>query len=67
MAAPEDTLVLSVSRDKTAVSWTRPAPNASFAREAVFEAGAKYVNALTYIPPTPEASKGVVFPPVSVA
>ncbi|KLO19214.1 phospholipase A-2-activating protein [Schizopora paradoxa] len=60
VAAPTDSLVLSVSRDKTAVSWARPAPTVSFAREAVFEAGAKFVNALAYIPPTPEASKGYV-------
>ncbi len=59
MAAPTDALILSVSRDKTAVSWARPAPTASFAREAVFQAGAKYVNALSYIPPTPDAPKGM--------
>ncbi|KAI5120473.1 hypothetical protein M0805_006493 [Coniferiporia weirii] len=58
VASPIDTLVLSASRDKTAVSWTRPTSSEPFVQDCTFHAGSKYVNAVAYIPPSPEAPKG---------
>ncbi|THH03422.1 hypothetical protein EW145_g6267 [Phellinidium pouzarii] len=58
VASPIDTLVLSASRDNTALSWTRLTPSAPFVQESVFHPGSKYINAIAYIPPSPEAPKG---------
>lgn len=58
VASPIDTLVLSASRDTTAVSWTRPSSTEPFVQSSTFRAGSRYVNAIAYIPPTPDAPKG---------
>ncbi|TFK42378.1 WD40-repeat-containing domain protein [Crucibulum laeve] len=58
LSTPTNDLILSASRDTTAISWQRPSPEAQFKPETVLRAGSRYVNSVTYIPPTPDASKG---------
>jgi len=55
-----DQLILSASRDTTAISWQKSQDNASFTAANVFRASSRYVNAIAYIPPTSDASKGYV-------
>ncbi|KAF7311257.1 Phospholipase A-2-activating protein [Mycena kentingensis (nom. inval.)] len=56
LAAPADDLILSASRDSTAIVW-RP-QSAGFAQDSVFHPSTRFVNAVAYLPPTPEAPKG---------
>lgn len=58
LATPSDSLILSASRDATAISWTRSSPHSPFKQSAVLRPGPRYVNALTYIPPSPDAPEG---------
>ncbi|KAH8117032.1 phospholipase A-2-activating protein [Phellopilus nigrolimitatus] len=60
VASPIDSLILSVSRDKTAVTWSRPAPAAPFEHEYAVDASSKYINAVAYIPPSADAPRGYV-------
>ncbi|KAF9032122.1 PFU-domain-containing protein [Hymenopellis radicata] len=46
-----DDLVLSASRDATAISWQRLPSASSFTPELVLKAGSRYVNAVSYIRP----------------
>ncbi|KAL5532810.1 LUB1 [Sanghuangporus sanghuang] len=57
VVSPSNDLVLSASRDKTARSWTRTSSNA-FSQDFTFRAGNKFLNAITYIPPSSEAPRG---------
>ncbi|KAL5529556.1 hypothetical protein ACEPAG_5541 [Sanghuangporus baumii] len=57
VASPSNDLVLSASRDKTVRSWTRTSSNA-FSQDYTFRAGNKFLNAITYIPPSSEAPRG---------
>lgn len=58
VASPSDNLVLSASRDKTARTWTRSPGSQAFTQEYTFQAGVKYINAVAYIPPSPDALNG---------
>ncbi|KAK0211219.1 phospholipase A-2-activating protein [Desarmillaria ectypa] len=58
VVAPTNDLVLSASRDSTAIWWQRPSSSSSFAPESVLRAGSRYVNAVAYIPPSVQNSKG---------
>ncbi|KAF5373632.1 hypothetical protein D9758_000932 [Tetrapyrgos nigripes] len=58
--SPTNDLVLSASRDTTAISWQRQSGSSLFAPETVFRPGSRYVNAVAYLPPTAESSKGYV-------
>lgn len=58
VASPTDNLVLSASRDTTAISWTRPSSSTPFQKQAVLRAGSRFVSAVTYIPPSPGAPEG---------
>lgn len=58
VVAPTNDLVLSASRDSTAISWQRSSSSSSFAPESVLRAGSRYVNAVAYIPPSVQNSKG---------
>ncbi|KAF4615497.1 hypothetical protein D9613_002740 [Agrocybe pediades] len=60
LSSPTDQLVLSASRDSTAISWQRSSDSLQFAPEVVLKAGSRYVNAVAYIPPTPDSPKGFV-------
>ncbi|KAJ7461585.1 phospholipase A-2-activating protein [Mycena latifolia] len=57
LSTPADDLILSASRDSTAIVWRRDSA-AGFASDSVFHASRRYVNAVTYLPPTAEAPKG---------
>ncbi|KAJ7137827.1 WD40-repeat-containing domain protein [Mycena epipterygia] len=58
LSTPADDLILSASRDSTAIVWRRDSAAAKFASDSVFHASTRYVNAVTYLPPTAEAPKG---------
>ncbi|THU81513.1 phospholipase A-2-activating protein [Dendrothele bispora CBS 962.96] len=56
--SPTNDLVLSASRDTTAISWQRQSQTINFSPETVLRASSRYVNAVAYLPPTPESPKG---------
>ncbi|KAG6909638.1 hypothetical protein DXG01_016420 [Tephrocybe rancida] len=58
LSSPTNKLILSASRDATAISWQKPSPDAPFAPVSVLKAGSRYVNSVTYIAPTPDAPNG---------
>ncbi|EAU88837.2 phospholipase A-2-activating protein [Coprinopsis cinerea okayama7 len=59
LATPTNDLILSASRDTTAIAWNRTSPGAKeFTNETVLRAGSRYINAVAFIPPTPDAPKG---------
>ncbi|KAF5380915.1 hypothetical protein D9615_004162 [Tricholomella constricta] len=58
LSSPTNELILSASRDSTAISWQRPSPDAPFAPASVLKAGSRYVNSVAYISPSPDAPKG---------
>ncbi|KAF9261438.1 phospholipase A-2-activating protein [Marasmius fiardii PR-910] len=58
--SPTNDLVLSASRDSTAIAWHRMPNSSVFTTDAVFQASSRYVNAVAYLPPTAEAPKGYV-------
>jgi hypothetical protein len=62
LASPTDDLILSASRDSTAILWQKPNPAAPFEQERTFRPGSGYVNAVTIVPPTPDAPKGALLP-----
>lgn len=57
MVSPSDDLVLSVSRDMTAIAWKRASAN-TFGPSTMFRAGSRYVNSVAYLQPTDEAAQG---------
>ncbi|EIW60263.1 phospholipase A-2-activating protein [Trametes versicolor FP-101664 SS1] len=57
VVAPRDDLVLSASRDTTAIVWTKAA-GSSFTQSATLHAGSRYINAVAYLPPAPGAPEG---------
>ncbi|KAH9483874.1 Protein DOA1 [Psilocybe cubensis] len=60
LTTPTDHLILSSSRDSTAISWQRSPSDQQFKPQVVFRAGSRYVNSVAYIAPTPDAPKGYV-------
>ncbi|KAG6837276.1 hypothetical protein H0H93_012281 [Arthromyces matolae] len=58
LSAPTNELILSASRDATAISWQKLSSDAPFAPASIFKAGSRYVNSVAYIYPTPDAPKG---------
>ena len=57
MAAAGNDVVLSASRDSTAISWRRES-GSQFSQDCVFAAGSRYINAVAYVAPSQEAPKG---------
>ncbi|KAF7295597.1 Phospholipase A-2-activating protein [Mycena indigotica] len=57
LSTPSDDLILSSSRDSTAIVWRATTPPA-FAQDSVFHPSTRYVNAVAYLPPSAEAPKG---------
>lgn len=55
--SPTNQLILSASRDTTAISWHRSSES-QFSHGHVLRAGSRYVNSVTYIFPTADAPKG---------
>ncbi|KAF9027057.1 WD-40 repeat-containing protein [Hymenopellis radicata] len=60
VVSPNDDLVLSASRDATAISWQRTPSASSFTPELVLKAGSRYVNAVSYIRPSTPGSTGAL-------
>jgi phospholipase A-2-activating protein len=58
VASPTESIILSASRDSTAISWKRPSPTVPFTPSSILRAGSKFVNAVQYISPSPEAPQG---------
>lgn len=59
VVAPSNDLILSSSRDSTAISWIK-ASDSSFSPAHTFRAGPRYINAVAYLKPTPEAPQGYI-------
>ncbi|RPD66480.1 phospholipase A-2-activating protein [Lentinus tigrinus ALCF2SS1-7] len=57
VASPTNDLILSASRDSTAIAWSRSA-GTSFSQESVLKASQNYVNSVAYLPPAPGAPQG---------
>lgn len=57
VVAPSNDLILSSSRDSTAISWIK-ASDSSFSPAHTFRAGSRFINAVAYLKPTPEAPQG---------
>lgn len=57
VASPTDNVVLSASRDSTAIAWIKDSTH-SFSPASVFRAGERFVNSVTHLPPTAEAPHG---------
>lgn len=58
VVSPTESIILSASRDSTAISWKRPSLTSPFTPSSILRAGSKYVNAVEYISPSPEAPQG---------
>lgn len=58
VVSPTSDLVISASRDSTAISWSRASADAGFTQTAVLHAGSRYVNAVAYLQPSPDAPAG---------
>ncbi|KAG2067056.1 PFU-domain-containing protein [Suillus decipiens] len=58
VASPTENIILSASRDSTAISWKRSSPTVAFTPSSILRAGSKFVNAVQYISPSPEAPQG---------
>ncbi|EKM82501.1 hypothetical protein AGABI1DRAFT_34287 [Agaricus bisporus var. burnettii JB137-S8] len=59
LSTPRNDLVLSASRDTTAIAWQKSRDN-QFSPSTIFRPGSRYVNAITYLPPTSDSPKGYV-------
>ncbi|KAF8274866.1 phospholipase A-2-activating protein [Lactarius quietus] len=59
VVSPSDNLILSASRDSTAISWIKPS-GFSFSPANTFRAGPRFINSVAYLPPTPEAPQGYI-------
>ncbi|KAF8623553.1 hypothetical protein AX15_006324 [Amanita polypyramis BW_CC] len=57
LSTPTADLILSASRDTTAIYWER-APSNGFTAASVLRAGSRFINATVYIAPTPGVPKG---------
>ncbi|EIN07144.1 phospholipase A-2-activating protein [Punctularia strigosozonata HHB-11173 SS5] len=58
VASPTNDLILSASRDSTAIAWARDETSTGFQPHSVLRAGSRFVNAIAYVPPTTDAPKG---------
>ncbi|KAI0362495.1 phospholipase A-2-activating protein [Trametes cingulata] len=57
VVSPTDDLILSASRDTTAIVWARTA-GPSFSQTSTLQAGSRFINAVAYLPPAPGAPEG---------
>ncbi|KAF8891244.1 phospholipase A-2-activating protein [Infundibulicybe gibba] len=58
LSSPSNELVLSASRDSTAISWQKSPTEPTFTPASVLRAGSRYINSVAYIPPSSDAPKG---------
>lgn len=61
LVSPTDKLILSASRDTTAISWRRSPADSQFKPDIVLKAGSRYINSVAFIPPGPDSSKGMCY------
>ncbi|KAI0006182.1 WD40-repeat-containing domain protein [Russula compacta] len=59
VVAPSDDLILSASRDSTAIAWIKPS-GSSFSPAHTFRAGPRFINSVAYLRPTSEAPQGYI-------
>ncbi|KAI9458262.1 phospholipase A-2-activating protein [Russula earlei] len=59
VVAPSDDLILSASRDSTAISWIK-SPGSPFSPTYTFRAGSRFINSVAYLKPSPEAPQGYI-------
>jgi phospholipase A-2-activating protein len=57
VVAPSDDLILSASRDSSAIAWIKSSES-SFSPTYTFRAGSRFINSVAYLKPTPEAPQG---------
>ncbi|KAI9571401.1 WD40-repeat-containing domain protein [Boletus coccyginus] len=57
VVSPTDNLILSASRDSTAISWLRSSTS-FFSPSSILRSGSRFVNAVGYLPPTADAPQG---------
>lgn len=58
VSSPNDDLILSASRDTTAIYWSRHLSSVQFTQNRVYKPGPRFVSSVTYIPPQTEAPQG---------
>lgn len=58
LVAPTNDLVLSVSRDSLAIAWRRDEGDKSKFGPTTYQAGSRFINSVTYIPPQRNAGPG---------
>ncbi|KAF8350535.1 phospholipase A-2-activating protein [Amanita rubescens] len=58
LSTPTPNLILSASRDTTAIHWERAPSGNSFHVKSILRAGSRYVNSITYLQPTSDAPAG---------
>ncbi|EIW84876.1 phospholipase A-2-activating protein [Coniophora puteana RWD-64-598 SS2] len=58
ITSPTNSIILSASRDTTAVSWVRSSPSTPFNQASVLRAGSRFVNSVGYIHPSIDAPQG---------
>ncbi|KAG8859365.1 hypothetical protein FRB96_004580 [Tulasnella sp. 330] len=58
VVSPTPRLLLSASRDTTAIVWTRPDEQSPFVISSTFMVSPRFVNAIAYLRPTKEAPEG---------
>ncbi|KAI0273434.1 phospholipase A-2-activating protein [Gloeopeniophorella convolvens] len=59
VVSPSNNLILSASRDSTAISWIREHGSA-FAPAATFRASPRFINSVAYLPPSLDAPQGYI-------
>ncbi|KAI0748494.1 phospholipase A-2-activating protein [Daedaleopsis nitida] len=57
VVSPTNDLILSASRDTTAIAWSRTA-GPDFTQASTLRAGSRFINAVAYLPPAPGAPEG---------
>jgi phospholipase A-2-activating protein len=58
VASPTTDLVLSASRDATAIAWLKGQPDSQFSISAIYKPSQGFINSIAYAPPSPEAPQG---------
>ena len=60
VAFPDETAVISASRDATVRLWKRSTTQSSQFEESIASHGSEFVNALTHVPPSDEYPDGLI-------
>ncbi|PVF95555.1 PFU-domain-containing protein [Serendipita vermifera] len=60
VVSPTTGLVLSASRDSTAIAWSKGQSDSPFAISATYKPSEGFINSIAYMPPSSEAPQGYV-------